>query len=139
MSKKRRSQPAINVRIHGDVSGQAAVGENISQTQSVVHNVVTPAELQELRQLLADLRSKVEVEVPAENKEAALQQVDELEQAVTEQKPNPSRMQSVKEWFAKHLPGLVGAVTSVVVHPIVGKLVEAAGEAVAADFKKRFG
>jgi hypothetical protein len=48
-------------------------------------------------------------------------------------------MEYVKGWFAKHLPGLAGAVTGVIVHPIVGKLVEAAGETLAAEFKRRFG
>jgi hypothetical protein len=48
-------------------------------------------------------------------------------------------MEYVKRWFVKNLPGLAGAVTSIVVHPIVGKLVEAAGDALAAEFRRRFG
>ena len=34
---------------------------------------------------------------------------------------------------------LAGAVTSVIVNPIVGKLVEAAGETVSEEFRRRFG
>ena len=48
-------------------------------------------------------------------------------------------MEYVKRWFVKNLPGLAEAVTGVVVHPIVGKLVEAAGDALAAEFRRRFG
>ena len=65
--------------------------------------------------------------------------MDELEQAITERKPHLSTMEYVRNWFGKHIPGLAGAVVSVVVHPIVGKLVEAAGDLLAVDFRKRFG
>jgi hypothetical protein len=47
-------------------------------------------------------------------------------------------MEYVKNWFGKHLPGLAGTVVGVLVHPVVGKLVEAAGDAAADEFKKRF-
>ena len=63
----------------------------------------------------------------------------ELEQAVTEKKPDLSTMEYVRSWFLKNLPGLAGAVTSVVVHPIVGKLVEAGGDALVSEFRRRFG
>jgi hypothetical protein len=33
---------------------------------------------------------------------------------------------------------MVGAVTSVVIHPIVGEPVEAAGDALAVEFRRRF-
>jgi len=65
--------------------------------------------------------------------------VQELEEAVTAEKPDLTTMEYVKQWFVKNLPGLAGAVTGVVVNPIVGKLVEAAGDALAAEFRRRFG
>lgn len=89
--------------------------------------------------MLAQLKSQVEAEAPADKKAAALERVDELEQAITEKKPDLSTMEYVKNWFGKHIPGLAGAVVSVVVHPIVGKLVEAAGDMLSIDFRKRFG
>ena len=103
-----------------------------------VDSAVTPQEMEELRQLLAQLRSKVESETPADKKNAALERVNELEQAVTEKKPDLSTMEYVRNWFVKNAPGVAGAVVSVVVHPIVGRLVEAAGDVLTADFKKRF-
>ncbi len=95
--------------------------------------------MEELRQLLDQLRSKVESETPADKKDATLERVKELEQAVTDKKPDLSTMEYVRNWFVKNLPGVAGAVVSVVVHPIVGRLVEAAGDALTSDFKKRFG
>jgi len=41
--------------------------------------------------------------------------VDKLEQAITERKPDLSTMEYVRNWFGKHIPGLAGAVVSVVV------------------------
>ena len=38
-----------------------------------------------------------------------------------------------------HLPKLAGAVTGLVVHPVVGKIVEAAGDVAASQFRKLFG
>ena len=68
-----------------------------------------------------------------------MERVDELEQAITEEKPDLSTMEYVKNWFVRNLPGLAGTVTSVVVHPIVGKLVEAGGDALVGEFRRRFG
>ena len=81
----------------------------------------------------------MEVKAPPEKKDAALERVDELEEAITAQEPDLPTMEYVKRWFVRNLPDLAGAVTSVVVHPIVGKLVEAAGDALAAEFRRRFG
>jgi hypothetical protein len=48
-------------------------------------------------------------------------------------------MEYVRQWFGRNLPKLAGVVGSVVVHPIVGALVQAAGETLAAEFRMRFG
>ena len=141
MNKKQSdntSESGINVTIDGNISGQVAVGQNINQSKIETYSSVTPQEMEELRQLLVQLRSKVESEIPADKKAAALERVNELEQAVTEKKPDLSTMEYVRNWFVKNAPGVAGAVESVVVHPIVGRLVEAAGDALTADFKKRF-
>jgi hypothetical protein len=139
MSNKVNPNQSISARITGDVSGQVAVGQNINQSRSEIERPVTSDEIHELRQMLNQLKARVEAEAPAEKKEAALERVNELEQAITEKKPDLSTMEYVKNWFGKNAPGLAGAVVSVVVHPIVGKLVEAAGDMLTADFRKRFG
>jgi hypothetical protein len=139
MRKKTKSTRGIHVTVGGDVSGQLAAGENIKQVSSKTVKAITEPELEELRQLLATLRSKVEAEAQPDKKSAALERVEELEQAVKEKKPDLSTMEYVRKWFVKNLPGLAGAVTSVVVHPIVGKLVEAGGNALVGEFHRRFG
>ena len=139
MSNDSESNQTISATINGNVSGQVAIGQNINQSHTEIHQALTGVEMQELQQILARLKSQVEVEAPADKKASALERVDELEQAITEKKPDLSTMEYVKKWFGKHIPGLAGAVTAVVVNPLVGKLVEAAGGLVAADFKQRFG
>jgi len=141
MSEQEKSGDVIRATISGDISGQVAVGKGITQTQTVgaARPEVTEGDLAKLRQALADLKAKVEAEAPPEKKDAALEWLEELEEAITAKEPDLTTMEYVKRWFVKHLPGLTGAVTSVVVHPIVGKLAEAAGDALAAEFRHRFG
>lgn len=48
-------------------------------------------------------------------------------------------MQHVKQWLAKNVPRLAGAVVAIVFNPLMGKQVEAASETLAAEFRRRFG
>lgn len=130
----------IRAHITGPVSGQVAVGKNIAQTQTLgVAPDVTEAERTELRAALADLRAQVAGAAPVEKRDAALERVSELEAAVAAEQPDLTTMEYVRNWFVRNLPALAGAVTSLVVHPVVGKLVEAAGDALAGEFRRRFG
>ena len=140
-SKKRPQPPSIDARISGSVSGQVAIGENITQTQHVQASSapITEADLQTLRSLIADLKAQVASTAPADKQATALEKVSELEEAITVKEPDISTMEYVRNWFVKNIPQLAGAVTGLVVNPIVGKLVEAAGETVAHEFKRRFG
>ncbi len=139
MSKKPKSTQGVRVTVGGDVSGQLAAGRHIKQVSTSITTAVTEAELEELRQVLKELHARVEAEAQPDKKEAAFERVGEREQAVTEKKPDLSTMEYVRNWFVKNLPGLAGAVTSVVVHPIVGRLVEAGGDALVGEFRRRFG
>ena len=141
MGEQKASGDDIRATISGDASGQVAVGKNITQTQSIgeASPAVTEAELEELRQLFVELKERVEAESPADKRDAALERVEELEESIVAEEPDLTTMEYVKRWFGKNLPGLAGAVTSIVVHPIVGKLVEVAGDALAAEFRRRFG
>jgi hypothetical protein len=141
MSEQAPSGDVIRATISGDISGQVAVGKGITQVQSIgaTRPQITEADLAKLRQVLTDLKAKVTAKAPPEKKDAALERVGELEEALTVGEPDLTTIEYVKGWFVKNLPDLAGAVTSVVVHPIVGKLVEAAGDALAAEFRRRFG
>jgi hypothetical protein len=124
-----------------DVSGQVAVGEGITQVQTVGvgRPEVTEADLAALRRLLADLKAQVAAGAPPDRRDAALERVDELEEAITAEEPDLTTVEYVRGWFVKHLPGLAGAITGVIVDPVVGKMVEMAGDALAAEFRRRFG
>lgn len=139
MPKKNKSSQGQTITITGNTSGQIAVGNNNKQSQTTVHNKINPGEVKELRRAIDELRAKVEALSDPGVKDSALEQVDQLEQAVTAKKPNVSKMERVKNWFGKNVPALAGAVTSVVVHPIVGKLVEAGGDMLVKEFQEKFG
>ena len=138
MNKKGKSNRGINVTITGDTSGQIAVGKKIQQRQQT-GSPITPADIESFRELMRELRTKVASEAPEGKKDAALERVQELEQAIAEEKPDLTTMEYVKNWFGKNIPALAGTVASVVVHPIVGKLVEAGGDLLVQEFQRRFG
>ena len=48
-------------------------------------------------------------------------------------------MEYMKNWFVKNLPESAGTVPSVVVHPIVDKRVEAGGDGLIEEVRRRFG
>ena len=118
----------ISANISGYVSGQIAVGKNISQVHQsgpLQPSEVTPAELEELKRVFKVLKAQISTSTAPERRASALERVDELEEAVTADKPDLTTVEYVKQWFVKHLPMLSGAITGVIIHPIVGKLVEA--------------
>jgi hypothetical protein len=138
---ERRYDEVFNVTVSGPVSGQVAIGNGINQTNmlGVAKPEVTQADLDELHRMLAEMKTQLKLEAAPDQQAAALERMDELEEAVTAEKPDLTTMEYVKRWFVKHVPELAGAVTSVIIHPIVGKLVEAAGDGLAAEFRRRFG
>jgi hypothetical protein len=143
MDSTRDSRSAgdeIHATISGPVSGQIAVGrQNVQTANSPTAPAVSEADLRELREAFSRLKALVVAEAPAEQRDDALGHIAELEQAVLAEKPDLSTMEYVRQWFGRNLPKLAGVVGSVVVHPIVGVLVQAAGETLAAEFRMRFG
>jgi len=125
-----QSGDSITGHITGNVSGQVAVGKDIAQTQQVgAAAQLSDAERAELQQLFADLRARVSAEAPAEQQQAAVERAAELEEALTAEEPDLTTAHYVKNWFVRKLPTLAGVVTGVLVNPIVGKLVQSAGDA----------
>jgi hypothetical protein len=140
-TNERGTGAVISATISGPVSGQVAVGNGINQVNVMGRTgpQVTQADLDELRQALAGVKAQVESVAAPDKKAAALERMDELEEAITAEKPDLTTLEYVKRWFARHLPELAGAVTGVIIHPIVGKIVAAAGDGLAAEFRRRFG
>lgn len=138
MTGDDQSSISADVSVGGDLSGQVAVGRQIQQQQVVSAEPVTPEELAALQERFRQLEQLVADSAPPETRDAALERVGELEAAITAEEPDLSTMEYVRNWFTRNLPKLAGAVTGLVVNPIVGKLVGAAGEALAGEFRRRF-
>ena len=139
MNGQNANRGSIHANISSrDISGQIAIGSSISQSQSIHRPSITGDDLDALHHLFDTLKAQVKAGTPPDKQAAALERLDELQEAIAEPEPDLSTMEYVKRWFMKHVPQLAGAVTSVVIHPIVGKIVEAAGDLVAQDFRQRF-
>jgi len=124
----------------GDHARGVAAGKSIHQVVGQQTRVqVTEADLDAARELLADLRRQVEAQAPAEKKAPALERIKELEEAVIGEEPDLTTAEYVWKWFSKNLPQLAGTVVSVLVNPIVGKVLEAAGELAAEKLRRRLG
>jgi len=125
----------FSASISGNISGgQVAVGKDIAQNQTVGDVAVTHEERAQLRTTFDELATQVEAQAPPERRAAAVERIAELEQAVLADAPDITTIQYVGRWFRSNLPQLAGAVVSVVINPIVGKLVGAAGDALVKEF-----
>jgi hypothetical protein len=142
MKKQNDRGDSIIANISGPISGQVAVGKGITQTQRVGATAgFTEQEEAEFRNLFAELKERVAAEAPPDKKTQALEQVEELHQALSVEKPDRAtltKMEKVKNWFVKYAPKVVGVVTSVFIHPLVGKLVEAGGDVLAEEVRHCF-
>jgi len=122
----------------GSVSGPVHTGKGDILIEHWDARGMTAADVEALRDLFSNLRARVAAESPPELAKKAQAQVDKLEKAVTAEKPDVSAMEQVRDWFLKHLPSVAGAVTSLV-NPILGQVVEAAGDLAAGELRRRFG
>lgn len=138
MANKKKPTVNISATIGGSATGQTAIGLDITQ----VHTEAAPvseAELAELRQAIDSLKAQVAEQGPPAQQAEAVQHLEELHKAVTAPKPELSTIESVRNWFVKNIPTMAGAVTTIILGPIVGRLVQAGGDVLAADFKQRLG
>ncbi|MFE3496275.1 hypothetical protein ACFXOS_24905 [Streptomyces sp. NPDC059175] len=87
------------------------------------------AEFARVRELIEGLDGAGERE-----KGAAVDRLEELEEAVTDGEPDVRTMAKVRDWFAQRLPAALGAVTALLLHPTATLLAQAAGEEVASGF-----
>jgi hypothetical protein len=126
----------ISASVDGSVQGQFAVGKDISQTQVTGGAVaaLSPEQQAQLAAIFENLRARVTAEAPPDLRASANERVGELEEALTAEAPDLTTVQYVKHWFARNLPRIAGSVTSLLVHPLVGKLVEAGGDALVSEF-----
>ena len=138
----RKSKPKAvysdNIQITiGNNSTNVAAGKNICQVIVKHQRVTAEADLFAIHELFANLRSEIKMQTSTDTRDSASQKIVELEKAITEKKPDVSKIDRLKKWFLKNLPYLAGAVINVLINPIVGKVVEAAGDLAAGEFRRR--
>jgi len=113
----------------GSVTGsQIVVGDYNTVSQRIG---LSPEETAQLRALFSDLRTTVGDVAPKELRGEAIAQANELEGTLVSEHPDPGSVRRVLGWFRQHAPELAGAVLSVLVNPLVGKVIEGAGSAIA--------
>ena len=100
---------------------------------------ISGADRAELHAFIAALKAKVQAEAPPEQREEATELVDELEDAIVAEAPKVRRMAFIRDWFSAHLPKLAGAVSELVLSPLVVKIVGSAGDLAATEFRNTFG
>jgi len=130
------------IRIGGDASGQVVAGRNNTVSQfeagSSARAHVTEDDLAQLRAEFEAVRALVQAE-GGDKAEQAGERLDELEEAVTGPTPDLTTMAYVRSWFARNLPKLAGAITGLLIHPVVGQLADAAGDTIAAELRSLIG
>lgn len=138
-------EDAPNDKYSVDISGgvtdsQIAIGSQITQTKTVVPiKVIGEEGVAQLSAEIAEIRRLVDAQASPETRSEALRQVEQLEESVLSGAPKLSKLAAARSWFADHLPAIAGSVTSLVVHPLVGRLVGAAGDVMVAEFRRLFG
>jgi hypothetical protein len=143
MTEPTNRSGEVSVHVAGSITGPVAGVNYGTQIQKVdaPTGELTVADRAALGLLIDVLRARVAEEVPPDKRALAVERVAELQAAVATEKPDQktlTKMEYVRDWFLENLPGLAGAVTSIVVHPIVGKLVATAGDSLVAEFQRRF-
>jgi hypothetical protein len=128
----------FQVSVGGAVGGNVVVGRQNQIISSPTTNGVSPADLAAFRSAVDDVKAQVASQAPEQAQEASAK-LEELHQAATAAKPDLNTLERVRSWFASHLPTFAGAVTGLLVHPVVGALVKSAGDAVVDEFHRRFG
>lgn len=121
-------QPKYQVSFPGQFSAtQIAVGEGNTLHQTVsptVRERLDDAELAELEGRLRELRESVAALCDADRRAEALQHVDELQAAtLAADEPEPGRMARVYRWFLDNAPALAESVSTLLLGPLVGKLI----------------
>lgn len=138
------SQPSgdhFQVSVGGSVGGNVVVGRD-NQIIGSPTTTVSAADLAAFRSAVDAVKAQIgsagSLATPQLITEASAE-LEALHAAATAATPDLGTLQRVRNWFVAHLPTFAGAVTGLLVHPVVGAMVKSAGDAVAAEFHRRFG
>jgi hypothetical protein len=100
---------------------------------------ISDADRAEVRERVAALKATVWAVAPPDQRNAAAELVDELEAAIVAEAPQVSRMAFIRDWFSAHVPKVAAAVSELILSPLVGRIIGAAGDLAVAEFRNAFG
>ena len=124
--QREPAPPPQPVNIRGNRNSQIAVGNSNSQLQG------SSVEAGPLDAALSSIRELVQAQAGSRTRDA-LDQVDQLEGAVTADPPDLTVIARVRGWFERNLPVIAPAVLEVAAHPGVDSAVKAAAQIVQAQ------
>lgn len=131
MSEEEKPAGKFNIVTGSLNHSQLIIGDYNRVSQKIG---LSSEETTELRAVFDDLRSAV-ADAPPDQREKALAEANEVEAAIVTDSPQPQRVRQALVWFRDNAPQLAGAVAGVLINPLVGKVVEGAGEAIADQFR----
>lgn len=120
----------VSIRAGGDVykdvsiEGTGAVGRK----STVI--VLKQDEIETVNRLFADLNSQLRSvpDISEDKRNEAISKAEKLNNEIIKEKPEPGKIEQLKGWLVDNVPEVAGAVTSLFINPIVGKVVEKAGK-----------
>ncbi len=136
------NQVIQNSTVVQDVGEGAQVNVAGAGSQMITVTGLTAAELAQVESLVSGLKNAVEGQALSDDEKAEAKMMAgrlEKELTVKDRKPDGSKLRAAAQWLLDYGGKIAGAVTSIFVSPIVGKVVEAAGELAASWFKEKFG
>jgi len=131
-----------NSTVVQEVGEGARVNVAGAGAQTITMTGLTAAELAQVQNLVNALKDAVEMQgLPDDEKTEAKAMAGRVEKELTvkDRKPDGSKLKVAAQWLLEYGGKIAGAVTSIFVSPIVGKVVEAAGDLAATWFKEQFG
>lgn len=124
----------------GSISGgQVNIGPGRASLPGELEPPKLADDLAAVRRKLAELRARLEADAPPDKQAAALERWAELAEALTASPPDLDTLAYGRSWVAKNIPVLSQALLNLLACPEVARLMAAAGDSVAAEFRRRFG
>ena len=121
---------------------QVAIGKGITQTITRALPDLTDEDLRQVRQLLSQVKEQIAaVDIPESKKLMGGEFAGQLEQELIRRDgpPDGSVIKVAGDWLIKNIPAIGGTLASLFLNPVVGKIVEAAGDIAASWVKRQFG
>jgi hypothetical protein len=119
---------------------RACGGPEPGEIRAEVTNIrISEADRADVHERIAALRATVRLVAPPDQHDTAAELVDELEDAIVAEVPKVGRMAFIRDWFSAHVPKLAGAVSELILSPPVRRIVTAAGDLAAAEFRNMLG